>query len=202
MLSHDRSYTDPHGRRLTLKGRSLQLVRNVGHLMTTEMVLDDRGNQVGEGIIDAAVTSLCALHDRHTRHNSRTGAIYIVKPKMHGPAEVQFACDVFAKVEHFLGLPEHTIKIGIMDEERRTSANLKACIKAAAKRVFFHQYGFLDRTGDEIHTAMQAGPVLKKDQIKSERWIAAYEDRNSTIGLKCGLSGKAPDRQGHVGHAR
>lgn len=191
MLSHDRSYTDPRGRRLTLKGRSLQLVRNVGHLMTTDMVLDDRGNQVGEGIIDAAVTSLCALQDRHSRHNSRTGAIYIVKPKMHGPAEVQFACDVFAKVEHFLGLPEHTIKIGIMDEERRTSANLKACIKAARKRVFFINTGFLDRTGDEIHTAMQAGPVLKKDQIKKERWIAAYEDRNSTIGLACGFSGKA-----------
>ncbi len=190
-LSHGRSYTDPHGRRLTLKGRALQLVRNVGHLMTTDMILDDRGKPVGEGIVDAAVTALCALHDRHTRHNSRTGAIYVVKPKMHGPQEVAFACDIFASVEHFLGLPEHTIKIGIMDEERRTSANLQAAIKAAQKRVFFINTGFLDRTGDEIHTAMQAGPVLRKEEIKQESWIKAYEDRNSTIGLSCGFSGRA-----------
>ena len=190
-LSHDRSYTDKHGRHLELKGRSLQLIRNVGHLMTTDMVRDAHGKPVGEGIVDAAVTALCALHDRPTRRNSRTGAIYVVKPKMHGPQEVEFACEIFAGVEHFLGLPEHTIKIGIMDEERRTSANLKACIKAAQKRVFFINTGFLDRTGDEIHTAMQAGPVLRKDAIKTERWIGAYEDRNSTIGLKCGFSGHA-----------
>ena len=191
VLSHDRGYTDKHGRHLILKGRSLQLVRNVGHLMTTDMVHDAHGKPVGEGLIDAAVTALCALHDRATRRNSRTGAIYVVKPKMHGPQEVEFACEVFAKVEHFLGLPEHTIKIGIMDEERRTSANLKAAIKAAQKRVFFINTGFLDRTGDEIHTAMQAGPVLRKDEIKKERWIGAYEDRNSTIGLACGFSGRA-----------
>jgi malate synthase len=191
MLSHDRSYTDPHGRHYTVKGRALQLVRNVGHLMTTRMVRDASGNPVGEGIVDAAVTSLCALHDRQHRHNSRTGAIYIVKPKMHGSREVQFACDMFERVERVLGLPEHTIKIGIMDEERRTSANLKACIRAARKRVFFINTGFLDRTGDEIHTSMHAGPVLRKDQIKKERWITAYEDRNSTIGLACGFSGKA-----------
>lgn len=186
-LNADRNYKDVRGAPLVLKGRSLLLVRNVGHLMTTDAVLFD-GKPIGEGLMDAVLTVLCALHDRV---NSTTGAIYIVKPKMHGPEEVAFACAVFASVEVLLGLAPLTIKIGIMDEERRTSANLKAAIYEARQRVFFINTGFLDRTGDEIHTSMEAGAVLRKDEIKSEHWIASYEDRNVLIGLACGLSGRA-----------
>ena len=187
-LKGDRNYKDVLGKPLVLKGRSLLLVRNVGHLMTTDAVLLD-GKPVGEGLMDAALTALCALHDKGA--NARDGAIYVVKPKMHGPEEVAFACAIFASVERFLGLEANRIKIGIMDEERRTSANLKAAIHAARSRVFFINTGFLDRTGDEIHTAMEAGAVLRKDEIRSERWLAAYEDRNVLIGLETGFSGRA-----------
>jgi malate synthase len=186
-LNPDRQYKDVNGAPLVLKGRSLLLVRNVGHLMTTDAVLHD-GKPIGEGLMDAAITVLCAMQDKV---NSSTGAIYIVKPKMHGPEEVAFACAIFASVEQMLGLAPHSVKIGIMDEERRTSANLKAAIFEARHRVFFINTGFLDRTGDEIHTSMEAGAVLRKDEIKNERWLAAYEDRNVLIGLSCGFSGRA-----------
>ena len=190
-LNPDRSYISKEGKGLKLHGRSLLLIRNVGHLMTNSSIILNDGSEVPEGIMDAFITTTAALHDFKKKKNSRTGSIYIVKPKMHGPDETAFTDLIFSKVEELLGLPKYTCKIGIMDEERRTSANLKECIRTLKNRVFFINTGFLDRTGDEMHTSMEAGPMIKKGDMKSSKWISAYENNNVDIGLKCGFSGKA-----------